>query len=117
MSDLYARKHKYKIDTNKEFFALGMANVVGSFFKCFVSCGALARTVVLESSGGKTQLVTIIASMVVMTVMMWFSPLLETLPKACLGSIIIAALVNLLKQVRDIPYYWRLDKLDFVLNF
>jgi MFS superfamily sulfate permease-like transporter len=32
-----------------------MANVVGSFLKCFVSCGALARSMVLESSGGKTQ--------------------------------------------------------------
>ena len=39
----------------KEFLALGMANIAGSFFKCFNSAGALARTVVFESSGGKTQ--------------------------------------------------------------
>lgn len=39
----------------KEFFALGMANIVGSCFKCFVSCASLARTVIFESSGGKTQ--------------------------------------------------------------
>lgn len=55
VADLYARKHKYKIDSNKEIFALGMSNVVGSFFKSFTCCGALARTVVLESSGGRTQ--------------------------------------------------------------
>lgn len=99
----------------KEFFALGMANVVGSFFQCFISCGALARTVVLESSGGKSQFVTIVASMVVLSVMLWISPLLQTLPTACLGSIIIAALISLLKQIKDIPYYWKLDKLDFVI--
>ena len=58
-----------------------MANVVGSFFQCFVSCGALSRTVVLESSGGKTQFVTVIASAVVLSVMLWFSVLLEHLPK------------------------------------
>jgi hypothetical protein len=58
-----------------------MANVVGSFFQCFVSCGALARTAVLESSGGKTQLVTVIASGIVALVMLWISPLLYTLPK------------------------------------
>ena len=34
-----------------------MANVVGSFLKCFVSCGALARSMVCESSGGKTQVI------------------------------------------------------------
>jgi MFS superfamily sulfate permease-like transporter len=55
VSDLYARKHKYKINSNKELFALGMANVVGSFFQCFVSCGSLSRTVIQETSGGKTQ--------------------------------------------------------------
>ncbi len=32
-----------------------MANIAGSFFKCFTSAGALARTVVYESSGGKSQ--------------------------------------------------------------
>lgn len=55
VADLYARKHKYKIDSNKEIFALGMSNLVGSFFKSFVSCGALARSAVFESSGGRTQ--------------------------------------------------------------
>lgn len=47
VADLYARKHKYKIDSNKELFALGTSNVVCSFFMSFVSCGALARTVVI----------------------------------------------------------------------
>ncbi|RNA41759.1 solute carrier family 26 member 6-like, partial [Brachionus plicatilis] len=113
VSDLFARKHKYKIDSNKEFFALGASNIAGSFFQSFVSCGSLSRTVVADSSGGKTQLVTIIASSVVLTVMLWLGPFLEQLPKACLGSIIVAALLNLLLQVRDLPYYWRLDRLDF----
>ncbi len=53
------RKHKYKIDTNKELFALGMANLVGSFFKCFTAGGTLARSVVQEESGGKTQVVQV----------------------------------------------------------
>ena len=55
IADLYARKHKYTINSNKELFALGMCNMVGSFFKCFTAGGTLARTVVQEESGGKTQ--------------------------------------------------------------
>lgn len=113
ISDMYARKHQYKINSNKEIFALGLANIVGSFFKCFTSAGALARTAVVDSSGGKTQLVTFIASSIMLSVLVWISPLLETLPKACLGSIIIAALTGLLKQMSDLSYYWKLDKVDF----
>jgi len=82
----------------------------------FVSCGALARTVVFESSGGRTQLVTVIASGIILAVLLWISPLLELLPKACLGSIIIAALISLFKQFEDIVYYWRLDKREFVMK-
>ena len=43
----------------KELFALGMANVVGSFFRCFVSSGSLSRSIVAENSGGKTQVTKI----------------------------------------------------------
>jgi hypothetical protein len=35
--------------------------------------------------------------------------------KAALGSIIIAAVISLFKQLKDLPHYWRLDKLDFVI--
>ena len=71
-----------------------MANLSGSFFKCFTSAGALARSAVFESSGGNSQLVTVISSSIVFLVLVWIAPILETLPKACLGSIIIAALTG-----------------------
>ena len=50
-----------------------------------------------------------------MMVMLWISPLLACLPKACLGSIIIVAILNIMKQLRDLPYYWRIDKIDFII--
>jgi len=90
-----------------------MANIVGSYFKCFTSAGALARTAVVESSGGKTQLVTIIASSIMFSILVWISPMLESLPKAILGSIIIVALTGLFQQMSDIKHYWKLDKIDF----
>jgi MFS superfamily sulfate permease-like transporter len=36
---------------------------------------------VVDSSGGRTQVVTVVASMVVLSVMLWFTTLLEYLPK------------------------------------
>lgn len=56
---------------------------------------------------------TVIASGIIASVLLWISPLLETLPKACLGSIIIAALINLFKQFSDLKYYWKIDKIEF----
>ena len=61
-------------------------------------------------------MVTLIASGIILAVLLWISPLLEMLPKACLGSIIIAAVISLFKQFSDIKYYWKLDKNEFVYN-
>jgi len=55
LSNIFAKKHKYKVHSNKELFALGMANVIGSFFKCFVCSGTFVQSVILESSGGKSK--------------------------------------------------------------
>ena len=101
--DLFARKHKYPVSSNQvltisfflsvlslflfvlnmfqELFAIGMSNVAGSFFKCFPASGALARSAVQESSGGKTQMASIIGNTVVLVVILVLSSLLETLPK------------------------------------
>ena len=76
-----------------------MANIAGSFFQCFTSAGALARTAVFDSSGGKSQLVTLIASSIVLLVLLVLSPLLQPLPKACLGGIIIAALTGIFSSM------------------
>ena len=81
VADTFARKHKYKINPNKEIFALGMANIVGSFFQCFTSCGALARSAVQDSSGGRTQLVTILASGIIVATLLFIAPILQLLPK------------------------------------
>ncbi len=104
---------KKPLSNKKEIFAMGVGNFASSFLKCIPSAGTLARTVVQEESGGQTQLVTIIADLVVFLVIFYISPLLEQLPKACLGTIIISALIHLLRQTKDIVYYWKLDKIDF----
>lgn len=80
--------------------ALGMSNISGSFFQCFTCAGALSRTALADSSGGKTQLVTVISSGIVLLVLLALSPLLQPLPNACLGSIIIVALLGILLTMR-----------------
>ena len=60
------------------------------------------------------KVVAIIASGILMSVMLWLSSLLENLPKACLAAIIMAAIFKILSQIKDVYYYWNLDKIDCV---
>ena len=70
-------------------FAYGIVNVVGSFFSCFGPSGSLSRSLIQENVGGKTQLVGIISSIILFTVLMGIAPLFEPLPKVspCLSSL------------------------------
>jgi MFS superfamily sulfate permease-like transporter len=69
---------------------------------------------VIEGTGGKTQIVGIIASIVVLIVILAIGPLFRTLPNACLAAIIVTAMKNMLLQTKQLPVLWRVNKLEFL---
>lgn len=68
----------------------------------------------IEGTGGKTQIVGIIASIVVLIVILAVGPLFQTLPNACLAAIIVTAMKNMLLQTKQLPVLWRVNKLEFL---
>ncbi|CAF4387134.1 unnamed protein product, partial [Adineta steineri] len=80
MAKMFSRKHGYKVSSNQELLAYGMANVISSFFKCYPSAGSLSRSVVQEGSGGKTLLIGGFSSIVLGSVIIALTPLFRSLP-------------------------------------
>uniref|UniRef100_A0A8C9W3Y0 Solute carrier family 26 member 3, tandem duplicate 2 n=1 Tax=Scleropages formosus TaxID=113540 RepID=A0A8C9W3Y0_SCLFO len=120
VAKVYAIKHEYHIDGNQELIALGLSNIFGASFKCFAASTALSRTAVQESTGGKTQIAGLLSAIIVMIVTLSIGFLLEPLPKAVLGAVVIVNLKGMLMQVRDVPYLWRKDPPDcmvWILTF
>ena len=48
---VYASKKGYKLDPDQESIALGLANIVGSFFSAFPTTGGFSRTAVSANAG------------------------------------------------------------------
>ncbi|RNA14745.1 solute carrier family 26 member 6-like [Brachionus plicatilis] len=44
----------------------------------------------------------------------FIAPLFQALPQACLASIIIASLKNLLLKIFELNFYWKINKLEFM---
>lgn len=109
---IFAVKHNYSIDPNQELIALGSLNVVSSFFSCLPSAASLSRSAVQESSGGKSQLVSLINSAGIIFVLYFAGFLLEKLPTCLLAAIISIALKSLFLQVKDFFRFWKVSKLD-----
>lgn len=110
----FASKHNYTVDPSRELVALGLANVLGSFFRSFPTTGGLARSAVNNEAGAKTGLASLISVCVVALALLFFTPLFTFLPKALLASVILVAIAGLI-DIQEIRYLWRVNKTDLVL--
>ncbi|KAL4658414.1 chloride anion exchanger, partial [Arapaima gigas] len=110
VAKVYSVKHEYS-----ELIAFGVSNIFGASFRSFAASTALSRTAVQESTGGKTQIAGLLSAVIVMIVTLCIGFLLEPLPKAVLGAVVIVNLKGMLMQVQEVPYLWRKDRPDCIV--
>ncbi|KAL1021378.1 hypothetical protein UPYG_G00012530 [Umbra pygmaea] len=112
---IFALKYGYKVDSNQELIALGLSNSIGGIFQCFAISCSMSRTMVQESTGGKTQVASALSAMVILIITLWIGSLFEELPKAVLAAIIYVNLQGMMKQFMDIPALWKSNKVDMLV--
>lgn len=88
ISRAIATKSEQRIDGNQEFIGQGLANVVGSFFSGYASCGSFNRSGVNYSSGARTPLATVYASIFLVLILLLVAPLASYLPNAAMAGIL-----------------------------
>uniref|UniRef100_A0A8K9UIY1 Solute carrier family 26 member 6 n=1 Tax=Oncorhynchus mykiss TaxID=8022 RepID=A0A8K9UIY1_ONCMY len=92
---IFALKYGYKVDSNQELIALGLSNTIGGVFQCFAISCSMSRTMVQESTGGKTQVASALSAMVILVIMLWIGALFEELPKLVwVATLILTVLFN-----------------------
>jgi high affinity sulfate transporter 1 len=104
----FAAKNGYDIDADKEFRALGFANIASALSQGFAVSGADSRTAVNDANGGKTQLVSIIAAGIIAIVAIFLTAPLEFIPSAALGVVLVIASIHLI----DLKAIWKLRLRD-----
>ncbi len=100
----FAQKHGYPIDANRELTGVGGANLLGGLTSAFPISSSNSRSAVNDSTGARSQLAVLIAAGVVGIFLLFAMPLIEPLPKAALGVIIVVAALGLI----DVRSVWRL---------
>jgi len=87
----FAARRGYTINANHEFLALGVSNIAAGVSQGFAISGADSRTAVNDMVGGKSQLVGIVAALVIASILMFFTAPMAWIPHAALGAVLLMA--------------------------
>ena len=100
----FAAKHGYDVDANAELRGFGTASLLAGVSSAFPVSSSGSRTAVNDDSGGRSQMMGLAAAAVVGLFLLFLMPLIEPLPKAALGVIVVVAALGLF----NIGSVWRL---------
>lgn len=110
----FAARHGYSINANHEFVALGLANIGAGVSQGFAISGADSRTAVNDMVGGKTQLVGVVAALVIAATLLLPNKPLGWVPMPALGAVLLLAGWGLI-DMQALKGFWKLSRFEFSL--
>ena len=102
----YAKRNGYGVNANRELAALGAANVAAGFSRALAISASGSRSALNDVAGGTSQVVGLVTALIVAVVAAVATPLIEPVPIAALGVVVIAAVLGML----DFVGVWRLRR-------
>jgi high affinity sulfate transporter 1 len=92
----FATRNGYAINADQEMRAFGFANISSGLFGGFAVTGADSRTAVNDASGGKTQMVSVVAALATAAVALFLAGPLGHLPIPALAAVLMFSAWGLL---------------------
>lgn len=106
-----ASKRREQVNANQELVAIGAANISAALTGGYAVTGGLARSSVNDSAGANSGLASIITGLLMIIVVLFFTPLFHSLPQATLSAIILVA-VSQLFGLKPLIHAWRYDRAE-----
>ena len=111
----FATRNGYAINADQEMRAIGLANISSGLSGGFAVTGADSRTAVNDASGGKTQLVSVIAALATALVALFLAVPLGHLPIPALAAVLIFSAWGLL-DIAGMRHLRVIDRFEFRLS-
>ena len=110
----YARKYHDKMDNNAELLAYGAMNLAGAFTGSCPINGSVSRSGIADTSKVRSQLMSVAASLTMVLVLLFGTPLMKYLPVPVLTGIVITALIGIL-EIATAKKLWSASKKEFIV--
>ena len=93
---VFAARHGYTVDANRELVGVGAGNFFGSLFQGIPASGSFSRSAVNDQAGAKSPMANVFAALVVGLTLLFLTSLFYYLPVPALAAIIIVAGLGLI---------------------
>ena len=110
-----AAKTGQRLDPNQELIGQGLANIFGSIGKSYPTSGSFSRSAVNLQTGAVSGLSSVITSLAVVIVLLFFTPLLYHLPQSVLAAVIMMAVLGLI-NVTGFIHAWKAQWYDGAIS-
>ena len=110
-----AAKTGQRLDPNQELVGQGLANIFGSISKSYPISGSFSRSAVNLQAGAVSGLSSVFTSIMVVIVLLFFTPLLYHLPQAVLAAVIMMAVIGLI-NVSGFIHAWKAQWYDGAIS-
>ncbi len=111
---MFAAKHGYRLDATQEFLAIGAANLAAGLGSGFPVSGGMSQSLVNETAGARTPLSGLVAALITLIVVVFFTGLLRYLPQPVLAAVVLVAVTGLV-QVDALRHIWRFSRTEFAV--
>jgi high affinity sulfate transporter 1 len=111
---MFAAKHGYRLDSTQEFLAIGSANLLAGLGSGLPVSGGMSQSLVNETAGARTPLSGLVAALITLGVVVFFTGLLRTLPQPVLAAVVLMAVTGLI-QVDALRNIWRFSRTEFAV--
>lgn len=109
-----AARTRQRLDANQELVGQGLSNLVSGLSSGYAVSGSFSRSAVNMDAGAITGFASIVTGAVVGLTLLFLTPLLYHLPQATLASVIIMAVIGLVK-IEPIKHAWKVEKHDGIV--
>ena len=110
----FADKHGYRLDSDQEMIALGLANLLSGLFGGLAAGGSLSQSAVNDGAGARSEVSPLVAAVLSLVTVIALTPLFTDLPEAVLAALIIHAVSHIMK-VAEMREFYRLKRPEFWL--
>lgn len=100
------------INSDQELLAIGAAALGGGLSQCLPPAGGFSQSAVNLGAGARSQVSGVTTAVLAVLVALFLAPVLDDLPSATLGALVLVAVIGLISPAEFVRLY-RIDRAEF----